>query len=124
MRATYRNEKRPRYIRRERSLQPGKARQPDASGLLTHRYQISHLAHAFDLLGDLTSRQLGLLGGCHAAQLGYAVVYLDVDARHLRGARVLADVGADALLQVFLLLAYTLDGAVLLADQGPRAGSE
>jgi hypothetical protein len=80
-------------------------------------YQVSHLADAFDLLGDLTGGQLGFLGGSGAAQLGDPVVYLDVHPRHLSGARVLADLGADALFYLFLLLAYALDVAMLLADQ-------
>jgi hypothetical protein len=68
-------------------------------------------------LGDLTGGQLGVLGGRHAAQLGDPIVNFDVHPRHLSGARVLADVGADALFYLFLLLAYALDVAMLPADQ-------
>ena len=85
-------------------------------------YQVLHFADAFDLLGDLTRRQLGIFGWCGPAQLGDSVVYLDVHPRHLRGAGILAEIGADALFQLFLLLANTLDGPVLLADQGSRCG--
>src|SRR5215216_126088 len=87
-----------------------------------HRYQISYLADSFDLLGDLSSRQFRVLGRRGAAQLGDTVVYLDVHPRHLRGARVLTDVGSDALFYLLLLLAYTLDVPMLLADQGPGRG--
>ena len=80
-------------------------------------YQVSYLADAFDLLGDLTGSQLGILRWRSPAELGDSVVYFDVHPRHLRGAWVLTEVGADALFYLLLLLAYALDVAMLLADQ-------
>ena len=85
-------------------------------------YQVSHLADAFDLLGDLTGGQPSVLGGSYAAQLGDPFVYLDVHPRHLSGARVLADLGADALFYLFLLLPYALDVAMLLANKRSGRG--
>ena len=73
-------------------------------------------------MGDLTGRQLGVLGGRRPAQFGDPVVYLDVHPRHLRGTRVLTDLGADALFYLLLLLAYALDVAMLLADQRSGGG--
>ena len=62
--------------------------------------------------------RFGVLGGGDAPDLGDPVVDLDVEALHAQSARVLADPGADALLDLFLLLGDIPPRAraVVLAD--------
>ena len=70
---------------------------------LAHGDEVSHLADALDVCGDLTCSLLGLLGGRNPPQLRHPVVDLDVDVRHVHRAGVLPDAGPYAVLDLLVL---------------------
>src|SRR5215211_5249641 len=82
--------------------------------------EVANFADALDAGGDLSGRRFGLLGGGLTPELGHPVVDLDVDARHVHGARVLAYAGPYPLPDLFLLLGDPLDATpALFADKRP-----
>ena len=73
-----------------------------ARGVGVDGQDVADLGDAFDAGSYLLHRALLVVGVDLAPDLGYPVVYLDVEAGHVGGARVLADPRPDALLEFLL----------------------
>jgi hypothetical protein len=82
---------------------PGSVTAP-ARGIGIDGDKVADLGNTFDVVGDLLHSLLLLLGVHLAPDIGHPFVDLDVEARYVQRARVLADPRPDAVLDLLLLL--------------------